>query len=808
MKPQTEPRQIISSAKGAVFQLNDSEIALRHLTQLVVTQQYSNPQLASIREIVSNAYDANLECEAKDGVKRPVDIKVTPDRVIIRDYGTGLSEQQMLDVKEGYGSITKSTKHDNQSLIGAKGIGRLAPLAVSKQYFVTSYHSGYKSIYCVYLNENSEIAISLWDQVDCSEPTGLEVTILCPNKNKDIRKHITDLVQDVYAVVEGSRHQINLNLDMCELTGELVWLNDYHIDSVVEEDFTVDLYSQRKLNSACPGFSTNVYVDLGGALYPVKGSRSALSELYKDHIIDKSYQWRSDDHKFEPIRGSGELATLIIRVSPDYLVLNTSREAILNQEEQQKKLQALVERAEAAAAILHTQYVQKTIQDEYNKLTDTETPWQKLYSLFLAAKRASRTMAYMSTNWDNSEISFDLGDDWTCTAFIGLFQSNQSYDVYLVDKHINLKFGGGNPATDYYFLTNYHNLLNGLKTDSYKWGVNKVVPKSTRRESEPRLTNETLLNNKLAVVYYSGYSNLSIKKLEKFFNVSLEDKPVAVLAQKSVFERVKLMHPLINVLGEYKTDKPESEPEDKEPPTRVMPEVSILMRQLKQSGFTRNGETVQEDITSLLTPALLKEKIIYFDKDWDYKGVLAKNIPSKYLSDYHELAVFLSDNACDRVTTLVAEGQCNWIKADSLDNELRKALYEDYGYLVNYIGHEAQYGRDAGAYCRRHVLSTIVEQGLGEYLPDLTRSLVNCSSKLINAFAEASLGGYDCAEITAKLFAPYKGDYPLKYDAMLGPFLSPYWNYLTSNYTSSSSQEQIYKDIAFRLKAEGACIYK
>ncbi len=808
MKPQTEPRQIISSAKGAVFQLNDSEIALRHLTQLVVIKQYSNPQLASIREIVSNAYDANLECEAKDGVKRPVDIKVTPDRVIIRDYGTGLSEQQMLDVKEGYGSITKSTKHDNQSLIGAKGIGRLAPLAVSKQYFVTSYHSSYKSTYCVFLNENSEIAISLWDQVDCAEPTGLEVTILCPNKNKDIRKHITDLVQDVYAVVEGSRHQINLNLEMCELTGELVWLDDYHIDSVVEEDFTVDLYSQRKMNSATYDFNTNVYVDLGGALYPVKGNGHVGSENYSDHLIDKSFDWRADSHNFEPMRNGGKRATLIIRVSPDYLVLNTSREAILNTEEEQKKLKVLVERAEAAVTPLYVEYVQKTIQAEYDKHKAKETAWLKLSYLFLAAKTANRTIAFIHCISNDIEISFDLGDGWTCTAFIGLFLSNQIYSVEVRDKHIELEPGGEFLSNDYYYLTNNHNFLRNLKSDSYKWGVSKVTPKATRRESEPKLTVETLLNNKLTVVFYFGYSTLSIKRLEKFFNVSLEDKPVVVIGNKSAVERVQLIHPLVNVLGEYKTDKPEPEPEDGQSITRTIPEVSILMRQLKQSTFTRNGETVYEDITSLLTPALLKEKIIYFDKDWDYKGVLAKNIPSKYLSNYHELAVFLSDNACDRVATLVAEGQCNWIKADSLDNELRKALYEDYGYLVNYIGHNEQFGRSAGAYCRRHVLSTIVEQGLGEYLPDLTRSLVSCSSKLVNAFAEASTGSFDCTEITAKLFAPYKGDYPLKYDAMLGPFLSPYWSYLTSNYTSSSSQEQIYKDIAFRLKAEGACIYK
>ena len=216
MKPQIQPRQIISNSESKKFKLHDSPVLLRHLTQLVVTQQYSNPALAAIREIVSNAYDANLEAQKQDGVERQVDIKVLPDRIIVRDYGFGLSQAWML---EEYISITKSTKHDDQDFIGAKGIGRLAPLALSKQYFVTSIHDGIKSTYCVYLNEDSEIAISEWDNETTDEPSGLEVTIIYPNNSSEY------LLDYVYHVVEGTRYKVNLDLSDYKHPKNPTWLS-------------------------------------------------------------------------------------------------------------------------------------------------------------------------------------------------------------------------------------------------------------------------------------------------------------------------------------------------------------------------------------------------------------------------------------------------------------------------------------------------------------------------------------------------------------------------------------------------------
>lgn len=796
MRPQIETRQIISNSESKLFRLHDSPVLLRHLTQLVVTQQYSNPQLASIREIVSNAYDANLEAQKQDGVERQVDIKVMPDRVIIRDYGFGLSYDWMMDE---YIGITNSTKHSDQDLIGAKGIGRLAPLAVSKQYFVTSYYNGVKFTYCVYLNENSEIAISLWDEAPSDAPSGIEVTIICPNGTKDKSWHIRQLIYDVYHVTEGSRHPINLDITACELTQKLIWLNDYYVTSAEGEGFTVDFYNRPKLNM---NDRSNMYLDLGGALYPLESSYYAEKHYLEDHNAGnyKPKQYIGST-RFPPVTNRGLYGCLIVRVKPDYVVLNTSREEILDNHENKDKLEELLEKVNTAIKPVYAKYLQDKLQADYNKrYKDSENLRDKLRDLFLAALNLDDT-AYLSVD---CKINLDLGDGWTCTVDSSVLMRGANYIIVIDGNHISIEEGEFS-CNDYYYLT-YHHYLLDIRTDDYKWGANKVVPKrDSYRRSPAKLDIQSLIINQPAVVFCTDKYNPGLKKLEKYFNVELKQQPVVVVTEwtNEQFEMLHKMQPLINVLGVYEPIEPAVA--TKKETTKVMPEVSILLRQLRQSSWTRNGVEVEEDISDEITQALLQEKIIYFDRERPDR--LISNVPTKYLSEYHELAVKLTDNATDRVASLVKEGQCNWVQATSIRRDIANALYNDYGYMVLYLGGDSN---DKRRYARQKLLELLVYQGLDEYLPDLTRSLAGCSDQMLEVFNEVS-GAFSyprLKERTAELYSPYKGDYTCQFKDMLGPFLSPYYDYLISNYSSAGSQEQIFKDIALRLESEGADIHK
>lgn len=822
MKPLIEQRPIISNTESKVFKLHNNSTVLRHLTQLVVTQQYSNPQLAAIREIVSNAYDANLEAQKQDGNARAVDITVLEDRVIVRDYGFGLSHEWMMD---GYAAIANSTKHEDQDLIGAKGIGRLAPLAVSKQYFVTSYYNSTASTYCVFLNENSEIAISLWNQSPSKDPSGLEVTIICPNTQKDKDFHVSYLLECVYAVAEGSRHQVNLDLTALNDDNEYLWLNDYKVASVEAEDFTVDYYSIQKV-----GREGQIFIDLGGALYPVRcvkdlGKYNHLSQLLSNHTQSHVEKYKYYDQQLEASAGFNSFSitrsfpgTVIIRVSPDYLVLNTSREEILNTTEQQEKQKALVEKALAALEPVYVQKVQEFIQQDYsNWISEIQDPLpvERLRYLYKAVNGQNKA-GFLRVN-DSHILEFDLGDSWTCSATTDVVINNSYHLINLNGHHIAItavdSHNGHSYKCDYYYLataTAQRSLAQALNKDQHTWGANKITPKATRRNSVPALTQALMLKAEASVVLVQDCSQPTLKQLEKFFKTSLQETPVMVINvssyQNSVYDSLLEFMPLVNYLGIYTSDK---EKPEAAPVSRVLPSVSLLMRQLKQSDVTRNQANVYTDISNEITPALLQEKVIYFNKERNWKGELAKNVPAKYLTDYHELAFYLTDNAYDRVKGLIAEGKCNWVDGDDLDTELATALYNDYGFLINFVGGS---GYSDDAWARRQALSAICKSDLAEYLPDLTHSVAKLSAKTLEAFKAAYKERHrlelTLKEVTAKLFEPYVGEYPCDCAAMLGPYLSPYYNYFLSNYSMDAAQEMICKDIALRLKNEGANIRK
>lgn len=136
---------------------------MRYISSLL-RNNYSNTILATIRETYANAVDANKENNLSSElieVKSPTSLDQT---FSVRDYGCGLSRDQIFNL---YSKFGKSTKRGSDLSIGGFGIGRFAPLSYKDSFTVTSYHQGVKSIYSLYISEENDTKI---DEV-FSEPT-------------------------------------------------------------------------------------------------------------------------------------------------------------------------------------------------------------------------------------------------------------------------------------------------------------------------------------------------------------------------------------------------------------------------------------------------------------------------------------------------------------------------------------------------------------------------------------------------------------------------------------------------------------
>lgn len=193
------------------------------LTQLVAGQ-YKRPIDAFIRELGTNAYEAH-QLLSKENVPFLVKIPSSSDpRWIIRDYGPGLSHE---DVKSLYTSIGTSTKKNSNQMGGCFGLGSKSPLAYTSTFNVKSFHNGEMRLYLVYYDENLCPHFDLLSVEDSSEESGLEISI--PIRNSDINEVCESTVR-LYSVFLTVPKILKGTIEVrCPATNIVESLKNFHV---------------------------------------------------------------------------------------------------------------------------------------------------------------------------------------------------------------------------------------------------------------------------------------------------------------------------------------------------------------------------------------------------------------------------------------------------------------------------------------------------------------------------------------------------------------------------------------------------
>lgn len=128
---------VISTNEAQGFGMSDSAEFFNILSSTL----YQNQHLAVIRETLCNAWDAHIDAGI---THKPVEVTLTADRLIIRDFGKGIPDNKMRDIYCVYGQSTKT--HDGKQT-GGFGLGCKAPFAYADHFEVISNHDGVKTIY-------------------------------------------------------------------------------------------------------------------------------------------------------------------------------------------------------------------------------------------------------------------------------------------------------------------------------------------------------------------------------------------------------------------------------------------------------------------------------------------------------------------------------------------------------------------------------------------------------------------------------------------------------------------------------------
>lgn len=133
---------------------------------------YSNKIRAILREIGCNAVDSHVAAGRGD---TPFDLHL-PTQLApyfsIRDYGTGLSHDQVVNI---YTTYFESTKTESNDFIGALGLGSKSPFSYTDNFTVTAIKDGIKGVYSAFINEVGVPSVALMTSSQTDEPNGVEV---------------------------------------------------------------------------------------------------------------------------------------------------------------------------------------------------------------------------------------------------------------------------------------------------------------------------------------------------------------------------------------------------------------------------------------------------------------------------------------------------------------------------------------------------------------------------------------------------------------------------------------------------------
>jgi len=154
---------------------------------------YANKIRAIVRELSCNAVDSHVAAGKADV---PFDVHL-PNALepwfSIRDYGTGLSHEQVTQIYTTYFESTKTASND---FIGALGLGSKSPFAYTDNFTVTAIQNGKKGIYTAFINASGVPSIAQMMTEATDEPNGVEVK-MSVNEQYDYSK-FRDEARQVY----------------------------------------------------------------------------------------------------------------------------------------------------------------------------------------------------------------------------------------------------------------------------------------------------------------------------------------------------------------------------------------------------------------------------------------------------------------------------------------------------------------------------------------------------------------------------------------------------------------------------------
>jgi hypothetical protein len=178
MIPNKDRAAVQGSIPGRSTRMTFEADAVTHIIS-ILTDMYSDTELAVIRELATNARDSHVEA----GNAAPIEVQ-TPTALspylIVRDRGVGLSVDELHDLYSKYGA---STKRSTNEATGMLGIGSKSPLTYTSQFTLIAVKDGVRATVSISRDEDGVGNLTVVDTSRTADPNGVEIQVPAKSSN-------------------------------------------------------------------------------------------------------------------------------------------------------------------------------------------------------------------------------------------------------------------------------------------------------------------------------------------------------------------------------------------------------------------------------------------------------------------------------------------------------------------------------------------------------------------------------------------------------------------------------------------------
>ena len=325
---------------------------------------YSNKELAVVREVMCNAWDAHITSKRTN---QKITVTIDANKLSIRDYGFGISDDMIQEVYCTYG---ESTKRKESATTGGFGLGSKSPFALSDTFTVTSFYEGTKTVYAVSKGtEDSDGLPTLQDLVKVpTTESGLLVEI-----------PITEDMGDKLAILA---HNVAYYGEMfADITYDLrtttVTPTDFGLkDSAIGYMLTKDTCAYDSIGDRFG----RIYIQYGAVIYPLI-EHEAYSEEFN---LIRAILLKPNKHHKVTSAFAGN--TLVIKAKDSTLSVAPSRETLSYNKYTVEEIKKLLEPIVKEFQKTNPKYVKESLDIEFDSILkpklDTVDGIYNLYDFF------------------------------------------------------------------------------------------------------------------------------------------------------------------------------------------------------------------------------------------------------------------------------------------------------------------------------------------------------------------------------------------------------------------------------------------